>query len=80
MALGVKVGIAPEQITALIRAAGFGFMLAPAHHPAMRHVGPVRVELGTRTIFNLLGPLANPASVKRQLIGVFSPAWLDAGG
>ena len=75
-ALGVKVGVAPEVITASIAACGFGFMLAPAHHPSMRHVAPVRVELGTRTIFNILGPLANPAGVKRILIGVFSPAWL----
>lgn len=76
-ALGVKVGVAPEVVSASIAASGFGFMMAPAHHPAMRHVGPVRVELGTRTIFNLLGPLANPAGVKRMLIGVFSPAWLE---
>ena len=52
-------------------------MMAPSHHAAMRHVGPTRVELGTRTIFNLLGPLSNPAGVKRQLIGVFSAAWLQ---
>lgn len=76
-ALGVKIGGPPEQITASIAACGFGFMLAPAHHPSMRHVGPVRVELGTRTIFNILGPVANPASVKQILIGVFSPAWLE---
>jgi anthranilate phosphoribosyltransferase len=76
-ALGVKVGVAPEVVAASIETSGFGFMLAPAHHPAMRHVGPVRVELGTRTIFNLLGPLANPASVRRLLIGVFSPSWLE---
>ena len=52
-------------------------MMAPTHHAAMRHVGPTRVELGARTIFNLLGPLSNPAGVKRQLIGVFSEAWLE---
>jgi anthranilate phosphoribosyltransferase len=75
-ALGVKIGVAPEQVERCIREAGIGFMLAPAHHAAMRHVGPTRAELGTRTIFNLLGPLANPAGVKRQLIGVFSAAWL----
>jgi anthranilate phosphoribosyltransferase len=52
-------------------------MFAPAHHPAMKNVGPTRVELGTRTIFNLLGPLSNPASVKRQMIGVFSRQWIE---
>jgi anthranilate phosphoribosyltransferase len=75
-ALGVKIGVAPALVERCIREAGIGFMLAPAHHAAMRHVGPTRAELGTRTIFNLLGPLANPAGVKRQLIGVFSAAWL----
>jgi anthranilate phosphoribosyltransferase len=75
-ALGVKVGVAPALVERCIREAGIGFMLAPTHHAAMRHVGPTRAELGTRTIFNLLGPLANPAGVKRQLIGVFSAAWL----
>lgn len=52
-------------------------MFAPAHHPAMKNVGPTRVELGTRTIFNLLGPLSNPASVKRQMIGTFSKQWIE---
>jgi anthranilate phosphoribosyltransferase len=75
-ALGVKVGLAPEGIERCIAEAGIGFMMAPTHHAAMRHVGPVRSELGTRTIFNLLGPLSNPGGVKRQVIGVFSSAWL----
>ena len=60
-----------------IREAGIGFMFAPAHHPAMKNVGPTRVELGTRTIFNLLGPLSNPAGVKRQMVGVFSRQWVE---
>jgi len=75
-ALGVKIGVAPALVERCIQEAGIGFMLATTHHAAMRHVGPTRAELGTRTIFNLLGPLANPAGVKRQLIGVFSAAWL----
>ncbi|HLH50923.1 MAG TPA: anthranilate phosphoribosyltransferase, partial [Roseiarcus sp.] len=75
--LGVKVGIPPEAVERCIREAGIGFMMAPTHHAAMRHVGPARVELGTRTIFNLLGPLSNPAGARRQLIGVFSAAWLE---
>lgn len=75
-ALGVRIDIDAEAIGRCIREAGIGFMFAPAHHPAMRHVGPTRVELGTRTIFNLLGPLSNPASVKRQMVGVFTPEWV----
>jgi len=75
--LGVKIGLPPEGVERCIREAGIGFMMAPSHHAAMRHVGPTRVELGARTIFNLLGPLANPARVRRQLIGVFSTAWLE---
>ena len=71
-ALGVKIELTPEEISRCIREAGIGFMFAPAHHPAMKHVGPTRVELGTRTIFNLLGPLSNPAGVKRQMVGVFA--------
>ena len=76
-ALGVNLDLKPDQITRCIHEAGIGFMFAPAHHAAMRHVGPARVELGTRTIFNLIGPLSNPASVRRQLLGVFSPEWLE---
>ncbi|MDQ6437696.1 anthranilate phosphoribosyltransferase [Mesorhizobium sp. LHD-90] len=76
MALGVKIDLAPEAIATCIAEAGVGFMFAPSHHPAMRHVGPVRAELGTRTIFNLLGPLSNPAGVRRQMVGVFSPEWI----
>ncbi|RVB85945.1 anthranilate phosphoribosyltransferase [Mesorhizobium sp. M7A.F.Ca.AU.002.03.1.1] len=76
VALGVKIDISPEFIGRCIHEAGIGFMFAPAHHPAMKHVGPTRVELGTRTIFNLLGPLSNPAGVKRQLVGVFLPEWI----
>jgi anthranilate phosphoribosyltransferase len=76
-ALGVKIDIPPETISACIKTARIGFMFAPAHHPAMKHVGPTRVELGTRTIFNLLGPLSNPAGVKRQMVGVFSRQWVE---
>src|SRR5690349_23799316 len=71
-ALGVKIELNADQVGTCIAEAGIGFMFAPAHHPAMKNVGPTRVELGTRTIFNLLGPLSNPASVKRQMIGTFS--------
>jgi len=75
-ALGVNLEVTPEMITRCIAEAGVGFMFAQQHHSAMRHVGPTRVELGTRTIFNLLGPLSNPAGVKRQLLGVFAPQWV----
>ncbi|MBK5949011.1 anthranilate phosphoribosyltransferase [Rhodobium orientis] len=77
MALGVNIELQPEAISRCIAEAGLGFMFAPAHHQAMRHVGPTRVELGTRTIFNLLGPLSNPAGVKRQMTGVFSEGWVE---
>jgi anthranilate phosphoribosyltransferase len=76
-ALGVKIDQTPDQVSRCIAEAGIGFMFAPAHHPAMKNVGPTRVELGTRTIFNLLGPLSNPASVKRQMIGTFAKHWIE---
>ncbi|WP_108814973.1 anthranilate phosphoribosyltransferase [Loktanella sp. Alg231-35] len=72
-ALGINVMVGPEVVEQAIAEAGIGFMMAPMHHPAMKHVGPVRVELGTKTIFNILGPLTNPANVKRQLTGAFAP-------
>jgi anthranilate phosphoribosyltransferase len=76
-ALGVNIDLKPEQIANCIRVAGIGFMFAPNHHAAMRHVGPSRVELGTRTVFNLLGPLCNPASVKHYMLGVFAKEWVE---
>ena len=76
-ALGVKVGLDAAGVERCIARCGLGFMFAPAHHASMRNVAPVRVELGTRTIFNLIGPLSNPANVKQQLLGVFSDAWLE---
>jgi anthranilate phosphoribosyltransferase len=76
-ALGVNIDLKPDKIAACIREAGIGFMFAPNHHAAMRHVGPSRVELGTRTVFNLLGPLCNPASVKRYMLGVFAQEWVE---
>lgn len=75
-ALGVNVDVPLERLPGMIRAAGCAFLFAPRHHAAMRHAAGPRVELGTRTIFNLLGPLANPGRVKRQLTGVFSRDWL----
>lgn len=75
--LGVKLDIPPAQIRRCIDEAGIGFMFAPAHHSAMKHVGPTRAELGTRTIFNLLGPLSNPAGTKFQVIGVFAKKWVE---
>jgi anthranilate phosphoribosyltransferase len=76
-ALGVAIELAPDAVGRCIQEAGIGFMFAPAHHPAMKNVGPTRVELGTRTIFNLLGPLSNPAGVRRQMVGVFSRQWVE---
>ncbi|MGI9502276.1 MAG: anthranilate phosphoribosyltransferase [Geminicoccaceae bacterium] len=75
-ALGVDIETTPEVVERAIEEVGIGFMMAPRHHGAMRHVGGTRVELGTRTIFNLLGPLSNPAGTKRQLIGVFAKEWI----
>jgi anthranilate phosphoribosyltransferase len=76
-ALGVKLEVPPTTITRCIEGAGVGFMWAPMHHPAMKHWAPVRAELGIRTIFNLLGPICNPAGVKRQVVGVFSWQWVE---
>ncbi|NOT40074.1 MAG: indole-3-glycerol phosphate synthase TrpC [Alphaproteobacteria bacterium] len=76
-ALGVKIDLTPQQVSRCIGEAGLGFLFAPAHHNAMKHVGPVRQQLGFRTVFNLLGPLCNPARVKRQLVGVFSEQWIE---
>src|ERR1700738_4380434 len=76
-ALGVTIELPPDGVGRCIKEAGIGFMFAPAHHPAMKNVGPTRVELGTRTIFNPLGPLSNPAGVKRQMVGVFSRQWVE---
>lgn len=76
-ALGINLDLPPDRIAACIREAGLGFMFAPSHHPAMRHVGPSRVELGTRTIFNLLGPLCNPAKVSRYMLGVYAQEWIE---
>jgi anthranilate phosphoribosyltransferase len=76
-ALGVKIDLSPERVSRCIAEAGIGFMFAPAHHPAMKNVNPTRVELATRTIFNLLGPLSNPAGVTKQMVGVFSRQWVQ---
>ena len=74
-ALGVTIDADMALVREALWQAGIGFLMAPRHHGAMRHVGPTRVELGTRTVFNLLGPLANPAGARRQLIGVFAARW-----
>jgi anthranilate phosphoribosyltransferase len=72
-ALGVNIDLQPEQVAASIAETGMGFMFAPNHHPAMKNIAPVRRELGIRTIFNILGPLTNPAGAPNQLMGVFHP-------
>src|SRR5262249_49530043 len=76
-ALGIDIDCGPEAIEHAIETCGLGFMFAPAYHAAMRHVAKVRNELVTRTIFNLLGPLASPAQVKYQVVGVFSETWVE---
>jgi len=76
-ALGVNLTPTDAQLEASFREAGVAFMFAPGHHSAMKHVAPVRAALGIRTIFNMLGPLANPAGVKRQVLGVFAPEWVE---
>jgi anthranilate phosphoribosyltransferase len=75
-ALGVNIDADLSLVRRAIYEAKIGFLMAPRHHSATRHVAPTRVELGTRTIFNLLGPVSNPAGVRRQLVGVFSPEWV----
>jgi len=76
-ALGVKLDLTPEQIAGAIREAGIAFMFAPSHHPAMKHVGPTRMEMGTRTMFNLLGPQSNPAGARRYMLGVYDKRWVE---
>ncbi len=74
-ALGIRIEPPIERLASILREVGCVFMFAPRHHPALRHAAPVRVELGTRTLFNLTGPMANPAGVTRQLMGVYDPVW-----
>ena len=76
-ALGVNIDCDMSLVKRALWEANICFLMAPRHHSAMRHVGPTRVELGTRTIFNLLGPLSNPAGTRRQIVGVFAPAWVE---
>lgn len=76
-ALGVRIDLAPERVLSCIEEVGIGFMFAPSHHAAMRHAAPVRRELGVRTLFNLLGPLSNPASASHQLVGVYDPGRIE---
>jgi anthranilate phosphoribosyltransferase len=72
-ALGVRIDLGPEEVARCVDDVGVGFMFAPRYHPAMKHAIPVRRELGVRTVFNILGPLSNPAGVRRQLLGVATP-------
>ena len=71
--LGFELALSPQRIAQSIDELGFGFMFAPSHHPAMKHAGPVRQELATRTVFNVLGPLTNPAGARAQVVGVYAP-------
>jgi anthranilate phosphoribosyltransferase len=76
-ALGVKIDLTADEIGAVIEKAGVAFLWAPMHHPAMKVWAPVRAELGLRTLFNLMGPICNPANVTRQVVGVFAPEWVE---
>jgi anthranilate phosphoribosyltransferase len=76
-ALGVRIDLTPERVRQCIEEVGIGFLFAPSHHAAMRHAAPVRRELGIRTLFNLLGPLSNPASATHQVVGVYDPARVE---
>jgi anthranilate phosphoribosyltransferase len=76
-ALGVKIDLTPAQISRVIEDTGLAFLWAPMHHPAMKVWAPIRAELGLRTLFNLMGPICNPASVTRQVVGVFAPEWVE---
>ncbi|MCE4093550.1 anthranilate phosphoribosyltransferase, partial [Klebsiella pneumoniae] len=75
--LGVKVDLKPEALARCVQEADIGFLFASAHYPAMQRVGQIRTALGTHTIFNLIEPLSSPARVKRQIVGVFSPEWVQ---
>ena len=76
-AAGININVSPAQNEMALRDIGFCFLMAPQYHPALKHIAPIRKEIGTRTIFNLLGPLLNPATPARQLIGVFDQKWLE---
>lgn len=76
-ALGIRIDLGPRQVVKCIEEVGIGFLFAPSHHAAMRHAAPVRRELGVRTLFNLLGPLSNPASASHQLVGVYDPTRIE---
>ncbi len=73
----MRIDLRPEDVAECIDVVGFGFLFAQAHHPAMRHVGPIRQELGIRSVFNLLGPLTNPAGARRQVLGVYAESLVE---